>query len=125
VVRDIAFSSFSGDAIRLTSATGITIKGIQSNSSGNGLSINGPCTNTVVQGNTIAGFVGSGVVLEGVRGITLGGASPSAGNMVQDNGGFGLRASGDCTGSLVQGNTIQRNRLGNLNVRAARGLTVV
>lgn len=80
---------------------------------------------TVVQGNTIAGFVGSGVVLGGVRGMTLGGASPSAGNMVQDNGGFGLRASGDCTGSLVQGNTIQRNRFGNLNTRAARGLTVV
>ena len=90
-----------------------------------GVYASGGGTGTVVQGNIIAGFVGSGVVLEGVRGITLGGASPSAGNMVQDNGGFGLRASGDCTGSLVQGNTIQRNRLGNLNVRAARGLSVV
>ena len=90
-----------------------------------GVFASGDGTGTVVQGNTIAGFVGSGVVLGGVRGITLGGASPSAGNMVQDNGGFGLRASGDCTGSLVQGNTIQRNRLGNLNTGASRGLTVV
>jgi len=48
VIRDIAFSSFSGDAIRLTSATGITIKGIQANNSGNGLSITGASTNTVV-----------------------------------------------------------------------------
>jgi len=48
VIRNIAFSSFSGDAIRLTSATGITIKGIQANNSGNGLSITGASTNTVV-----------------------------------------------------------------------------
>jgi hypothetical protein len=103
---------------RIRSAANRTAQAVGVYASGGG-------TGTVVQGNTIAGFLGSGVVLVGIRGISLGGPSPSAGNVVQDNGGFGLRASGDCTGSLVQGNAIQRNRLGNLNTRAARGLKVV
>jgi parallel beta-helix repeat protein len=89
-----------------------------------GIQANGISTGTRIRGNTVIGHSGSGVVLKDARGITVGGASPSAGNVIQSNLGNGLLASGICTGSVVQGNTMSGNRLGNLNTRSARQLTV-
>jgi len=122
--------------VQLTAATGLQLGGSAANNGNRinrvsnrgsravGVYASGDTTGTFVQGNTIAGLFGSGVVLAAARGITVGGASQAAGNIVLDNGRFGLQASGDCTASLVQGNSISGNRLGNLNTRAARGLTV-
>jgi len=123
VVRDIAFSSFSGDAIRLTSATGITIKGIQSNSSGNGLSINGTSTNTVVQGNTFDRNQ-TGVSLMSATGALVGGAATGQGNVISSEVRQGVFASGFCTGSQVVKNTFPGTATP-YNVSASRNLTIV
>jgi hypothetical protein len=100
MIRDIAFSSFSGDAIRLTSATGITIKGIQANNSGNGLSINGTSTNTVVQGNTFDRNQ-TGVSLVSATGALIGGAATGQGNVISNAVRQGVFATGFCTGSQL------------------------
>jgi len=123
VIRDIAFSSFSGDAIRLTSATGITIKGIQANNSGNGLSITGASTNTVVQGNTFDRNQ-TGVSLVSAAGALIGGAATGQGNVISSAVRQGVFASGFCTGSQVVKNTFPGTATP-YNVSASRNLTIV
>jgi filamentous hemagglutinin len=123
VVRDIAFSSFSGDAIRLTSATGITIKGIQANNSGNGLSINGTSTNTVVQGNTF-GRNQTGVSLVSATGALVGGMNAGQGNVISSAVRQGVFASGFCTGSQVVKNTFPGTATP-YNVSGSRNLTII
>ena len=123
VIRDIAFSSFSGDAIRLTSATGITIKGIQANNSGNGLSITGASTNTVVQGNTFDRNQ-TGVSLVSATGALIGGAATGQGNVISSAVRQGAFASGFCTGSQVVKNTFPGTATP-YNVSASRNLTIV
>ncbi len=122
-IRDIAFSSFSGDAIRLTSATGITIKGIQANNSGNGLSINGTSTNTVVQGNTFDRNQ-TGVSLVSATGALVGGMNAGQGNVISSAVRQGVFASGFCTGSQVVKNTFPGTATP-YNVSASRNLTIV
>lgn len=87
-----------------------------------GIQASGNLAGTRVQGNTISGNAGNGVVLVAARGITIGGATPHAGNTIHTNGGFGLLASGVSHGSLVQGNGMTGNRMGAVNVKAAKGL---
>jgi hypothetical protein len=122
-IRDIAFSSFSGDAIRLTSATGVTIKGIQANNSGNGLSITGASTNTVVQGNTFDRNQ-TGVSLISATGALVGGAATGQGNVISSEVRQGVFASGFCTGSQVVKNTFPGTATP-YNVSASRNLTIV
>jgi hypothetical protein len=122
-IRDIAFSSFSGDAIRLTSATGVTIKGIQANNSGNGLSINGTSTNTVVQGNTFDRNQ-TGVSLISATGALVGGAATGQGNVISSAVRQGVFASGFCTGSQVVKNTFPGTATP-YNVSASRNLTII
>ena len=90
-----------------------------------GLQVSGNSAGTLVQGNTISGNAGNGVLLVAAKGITIGGAAPNAGNAIRNNIGFGLLASGASDGSLVQGNTITGNRMGAVNTKPAKGLRVV
>jgi len=122
-IRDIAFSSFSGDAIRLTSATGITIKGIRASNSGNGLSINGTSTNTVVQGNTFDRNQ-TGVSLLSATGALVGGTVTGQGNVISNAVRQGVFASGFCTGSQVVKNSFPGTATP-YNVSASRNLTIV
>ena len=122
-IRDIAFRSFSGDAIRLTSATGITIKGIQASNSGNGLSITGASTNTVVQGNTFDRNQ-TGVSLVSATGALIGGAATGQGNVISNAVRQGVFASGFCTGSQVVKNSFPGTATP-YNVSASRNLTIV
>jgi VCBS repeat-containing protein len=87
-----------------------------------GIQASGNLAGTRVQGNTISGNAGNGVVLVAARGITIGGATPYAGNTIHTNGGFGLLASGVSNDSLVQGNAVTGNRMGAVNAKAAKGL---
>ena len=89
-----------------------------------GIQAGGNLAGTHLQGNTISGNAGNGIVLVAARGITIGGATPGAGNTILANNGFGLLASGISNGSVVQGNAIAGNRMGAVNVRAAKGLRV-
>ena len=90
-----------------------------------GVYATGNLAGTVVQGNTIRANGGNGVMLVNAQRITIGGPATGAGNIIDSNGGFGVSASGTCTGSLVQGNLITGNALGKVNVRNAKGIRVV
>ena len=90
-----------------------------------GVYATGNLAGTVVQGNTIRANGGNGVMLVNAQRITIGGPATGAGNIIDSNGGFGVIASGKCTGSLVQGNLITGNALGTVNVRNAKGIRVV
>ncbi|MDR3638369.1 MAG: right-handed parallel beta-helix repeat-containing protein [Isosphaeraceae bacterium] len=74
-----------------------------------GLVALGVSSGTNVQGNTIAGNNGNGVRVNNTVGITIGGASPSTGNQILRNRGFGLRAVGAFSGAVIAGNTIAGN----------------
>ena len=87
-----------------------------------GIQASGNSSGTLVQGNTISGNSGNGVVLVAAKGITIGGVATNAGNTIRNNLGFGLLATGISNGSLVQGNAITANRMGAVNVKAAKGL---
>jgi len=82
-----------------------------------------------VQGNTISGLKGNGVMLSAVQGITIDGGATGAGNTISKNGasgvGFGINASGLCTGSLVDGNLVSGNKSGHYFTKNARGITVI
>ena len=123
VIRNIVFSSFSGDAIRLTSTASTLITGIQANNSGNGLSINGTSTNTVVQGNTFDRNQ-TGVSLMSATGALVGGAATGQGNVISSEVRQGVFASGFCTGSQVVKNTFPGTATP-YNVSASRNLTIV
>jgi hypothetical protein len=129
-------SGFSGAGIQFTGgSTGSRITNLTSSGNGVGLRVGpGAYAGTVISGNTFTTNVGNGVTLNAARGLTLGGAAPGAGNAIIFNGAYGLQAFGTSTGSIVDGNQISNNVLGNvagLSVRnwftliaAAPGLTM-
>ncbi len=90
-----------------------------------GVYATGNLAGTLVQGNTIQANGGNGVTLVNAQRLTIGGPAAGAGNLIDSNGGFGVAASGTCTGSLVQGNLITGNARGTVNVRNAKGIRVV
>ena len=60
----------------------------------------------------------------GGNGLTLRSSRKAAvvGNDILDNQKYGLRATGNCAGSQVQGNTIAVNASGNVNLSGSRGI---
>jgi nitrous oxidase accessory protein NosD len=123
VIRNIAFSSFSSDAIRLTSTASTSITGIRVSNSGNGLAINGTSANTVVQGNTFDRNQ-TGVSLVSATGALIGGMNAGQGNVISSAVRQGVFASGFCTGSQVVKNTFPGTATP-YNVSASRNLTIV
>jgi hypothetical protein len=90
---------------------------------GSGLTIDSSNRNTVL-GDDIQDNTGNGVTLEQAQNDTIGGSSAGAGNQIIDNQGYGLKASGKSSGTVVQGNLIEGNTEGNVNVSQPRGITV-
>ena len=74
----------------------------------------GPLTNTTVAGNTFvaSGIGGSGMVLENATGITIGGATPTLGNLLTAAQGNALWAAGNLAGSGVYGNNMTGSQYG-------------
>lgn len=107
-------SGFGGAGIRFAGGSnGSRITGVTSMGNGVGL-LAGPGVyrGTVISGSAFSGNVGSGVSLHAARGLTIGGRTSSAGNAIVSNGGYGVAATGPCTGSLVVGSEIGDNSLG-------------
>ena len=123
VIRDLAFSSFSGDAIRLTSAASSSITGIRVSNSGNGLAITGTSANTVVQGNTFDRNQ-TGVSLVSATGALIGGMNAGQGNVISNAVRQGVFASGFCNGSQVVKNSFPGTATP-YNVSASRNLTII
>jgi hypothetical protein len=96
--------------------------------SGKGIVAKGLLTGSRVIGNTIERNNG-GIVMQDARRLTVGGAALLGGapraNTIIGNVAWGLVASGNCTGSVLDVNTISGNAPGNVNVARARGLVVV
>lgn len=100
-------------AARATRILGSTISG-----NGGGITVAGPASGTVVQGNKIGvnahGLPAPnerwGVLLEsGSQGTTIGGYGPAEANEISYNGAEGVLVAGDSTGNTVTGNAIQAN----------------
>jgi hypothetical protein len=98
-VRSIAFSNFSGDAIRATSVSGLTITGVKAINSGTGIRLSSVTNSTI--GGTVAG---QGNVLQNCR--------------------TGIYATGICTNTKLVKNTFPGTTT-KYNVSTSRGITVV
>ena len=74
----------------------------------------GPLTNTTVAGNTFvaSGICGSGMVLENATGLTVGGSTPTLGNLLTAAQGNALWAAGNLAGSGVYGNNLTGSQYG-------------
>ena len=96
-----------------------------SGNTGFGVLASGTLTGSAVSGNLITRNTGNGVVLRAAQGLLVGGTANGSGNTITRNKAFGLLATGNCSGSTVEGNTIERNTAGNLNVARSSGLVVV
>ena len=102
---------------------GITITGNSPNPAEGNL-IQGNYIGTNAAGTAALGFDGTGIVLSGVRNVTIGGTAPGAGNLISGNGNTlgasGVHIANPSTGIVVQGNLIGTDAsgtaaLGNLN----------
>jgi hypothetical protein len=99
-VRDIAFSNFSGTAVRATSLSGLTISGINVMNSGTGIN------------------------LTSVTNSLIGGAATGQGNVLQNCSREGIYATGICTNTQLVKNTFPSTTT-KYNVSSSRGITVV
>ena len=99
-VRDIAFSSFSGTAVRATSLSGLTISGIKVMNSGTGIN------------------------LTSVTNSLIGGTATGQGNVLQNCSREGIYATGICTNTQLVKNTFPSTTT-KYNVSSSRGITVV
>jgi hypothetical protein len=84
----------------------------------------GTSSNTIgglsgVLGNKILNSVGNGVNIVSSRDNAV------LGNEISQSQGYGLAALGDCTGSVVQGNAIESNTKGNVNLTKSRGVVYI
>jgi hypothetical protein len=126
-----------GDQIANNAGGGVVVNGGHNNqigvptagntiaSNGNsGVSLNGNVTGTRVQSNDINTNATNGVTLTNARKVTIGGSIPGTGNRITANKAFGLYASGNCSGSVVQGIVIAANGVGNINVTNSTGIVV-
>jgi hypothetical protein len=137
IVQNNSIENNGKFGVYLQSATGLQLGGTAPNTGNRivntaawgayatGVYATGNLAGTLVQGNSIRGNSGNGVMLVNAQQITIGGPATRAGNIIDSNRGFGVLASGTCTGSLVQGNVITGNALGSVNVRNAKGIRVV
>jgi hypothetical protein len=99
-VRDIAFSNFSGTAVRATSLSGLTISGIKAMNSGTGIN------------------------LTSVTNSLIGGTATGQGNVLQNCSREGIYATGICTNTQLVKNTFPSTTT-KYNVSSSRGITVV
>jgi parallel beta-helix repeat protein len=120
-------NTFDGVAV-LSGASGNTIGGTASTTTGNIIAGNGRfgilvgAASTVVQDNIIginlAGSAGlanalDGVAVVGAANNTIGGTATNAGNLISGNGRFGVFLTGPSTsGNVLQGNAIGTNAAG-------------
>jgi hypothetical protein len=116
--RNLRFGGANaGGSVLGNRVTGRLLTGHESS----GVMIRGRAFGTLVQGNSIGYHLGDGMRLVDARGVTIGGAAPGVGNTISVNLGAGLRAMGDCSGSIAVGNTVGRNLRGNGEPPSLRG----
>jgi hypothetical protein len=93
--------------------TGGTARGLYST----GIYVAGTSAGTRLQANMVSNN-GSGVMLVDARGVLVGGTADAARNTITGNRGYGLFATGNSTGSVVQRNVISGNGRNVLTAKA-------
>ncbi len=127
-----------GNEIRANSAQGIAINGGQNNvigaaGAGNQVVGNGlagiQATNNLrgssISANTITSSGTSGLLLQGVTNLLVGGTLDGVANTIVTSANYGLLASGDCAGTRVIRNVIRDNTEGNVDLSASTGIVYV
>jgi len=112
--------------IRGSSTTNLTINGNNVSGSGSGFAFSGTMAGTSVRANTISRN-GDGISLwTGVRGLTIGGSTSSAGNTVSKNfrDGFSID-SGNYTGTVIHGNSVLGNSRDGVRFNEGPGATAL
>jgi hypothetical protein len=124
-VQNVVFSTttsgrmirdFSGAGIRFVGGSqGSRITGVMCKGNGFGIQIGpGAYAGTVISGNSFSGNSAAGVSLLAARGVRIGGSAAGSGNSIGWNGTFGITAAGGCSDSLVVGNEIRGNTVGQI-----------
>jgi parallel beta-helix repeat protein len=120
-LRGVALEGFRNFAIRLEDATGVTISDVSVTSmnlrTSMGLYATGDLTGTTIVSSTFSGGL-RGALLVNARNLAFG--LIGQGNLLTGNrqaprsriAGTGIRAQGDCTGTVVEGNTFTHNNYG-------------
>lgn len=105
-----------GPGVQIWSAKDVTVQGagIKDNR-GDGIDAIGNLRGTTVDSSTISNNDGSGVRLRSARGITVGGSTESDVNVISDNKGWGILATGWSRGSALTGNAVSGNTRGQIN----------
>ena len=124
--------------IRGNANGGVIVMGGQKNqigstNAGNLITANGQCgvyvtgmvAGTQVRGNNTISNASDGLMLVKARRLIVGGSSSEDGNEVLSNQGYGLYATGLCTGTLVQQNVFVANTQGKVNLTGSRGITYI
>jgi trimeric autotransporter adhesin len=135
IIQSSSGNSVLGDDIQGNAGSGVVVIGgrknlIGSANAGNtitengqdGVEITGISMCTSVQANEIDSNTGNGVLLATAQRVTIGGSTPGSGNQIVSNLGYGLEAIGTSTASVVQGNVIEANAEGNVNLSKASGI---
>jgi hypothetical protein len=147
-------TSVLGNVIRENVGDGLWINGGRNNliglpslgneilaNGGNGIRVAGDTQGSVIASNRITSSSANGIQLTATQNLSVGETSldelferlgflwsvtpAAAANVIVTSVGYGLLASGDCSGTSVIRNTILQNGLGNVDLSAATGITYV
>ncbi len=126
----IVVNAGTGLSIGVAGYTGYAGGNLITQNTTDGVFLSGANTGSSMQGNQVLQNGLNGVSLTGVTGMLIGGTAAEAANLIQGQfSGWGLYATGVCTGSVVQANTITGNFISgnaaNVDVSSATGITYV
>lgn len=135
VLRGVTLSNFTGFGVQLVAARNVLVDSIVvqslNTSTSMGLHASGDLTGTEIVGSTFSGGL-RGALLEGARNLIFGRLGAGKANILSGNlaaprqpkfAGTGIRAQGDCSGTVVEGNTFTNNNYGFAFI-GARNLTL-
>jgi parallel beta-helix repeat protein len=120
----VTLSNFTGFGVQLVAARNVLVDSIVvqslNTSTSMGLSASGDLTGTEIVGSTFSGGL-RGALLDGARNLIFGRLGAGKANVLSGNlaaprqpkfAGTGIRAQGDCSGTVVEGNTFTGNNYG-------------
>ena len=135
LLRGVTLRNFTGFGVQLVAAQNVLVDTITvqslNTSTSMGLYATGDLSGTKVIGSTLSGGL-RGALLDGARNLLFGELGAGKGNLLANNraapkqpkfAGTGIRSQGDCTGTVVEGNTFTNNNYGFAFI-GARNLTL-
>lgn len=134
-LQGVALRNFREYALQLRSARDVTVDRVRVTGlnlvTSMGLYATGDLAGTRITGSEFTGGL-RGALLDGARGLRIGSTDPNLGNAFSTNravpnrpafAGTGIRAQGDCAGTVVEGNVFNGNNYG-FAFMAARNLAL-